>query len=78
MEWLNADQVAVRLGVARCTALELMHTMPHSVISGTVRKRIRVSDENLNAWMESHTAGGSTVSPRAGTAKGSKKKLRRR
>ena len=49
--WLNADQVAKRLGISRRTALALMYQMPHSVIGGTVRKRIRVSEGSLDAWM---------------------------
>ena len=51
MSWLNADQVAERLQISRRTALSLMYQMPHSVIGGTTRKRIRVSEESLDMWM---------------------------
>jgi len=73
--WLNADQVAERLSVSRRTALALMYQMPHSVISGTVKKRIRVSEGSLDAWM----VRKSNTMPRIETAStGSKKKLARR
>ena len=51
MSWLTADQVAERLQISRRTALSLMYQMPHSVIGGTTRKRIRVSEESLDMWM---------------------------
>lgn len=74
MIWLNADQVAQRLSVSRKTALNLMYQMPHSVIGGTVRKRIRVSEASLDAWMVRH----SNKLPVADFNTGSKKKLMRR
>lgn len=49
--WLDADQVAERLSISRRSALMLMHEMQHSVISGTVKQRIRVSEGSLEAWM---------------------------
>ena len=49
--WLNADQVAARLSVSKRTALSIMYQMPHSVIGGTVRKRIRVSEVSFETWM---------------------------
>ena len=55
--WLNADQVADRLGVARRTALILMQRMPHTVISGKERKRIRVSENQLEAWLIKNSTG---------------------
>ena len=49
--WLNADQVAARLSVSKRTALSIMYQMNYSVIGGTVRKRIRVSEGSLESWM---------------------------
>ena len=74
MVWLNADQVADRLQVSRRTAMSLMHQMPHSVIGGTVKKRIRVSDVSLDAWMLKR----SNKLPTEDRRTGSKKKLARR
>lgn len=51
MVWLDPDGVARRLRVCRRTAISLMYQMEHSVISGTSRKRIRVSEDALDAWM---------------------------
>lgn len=59
-QWLTAEQVAERLSVSRKTALCLMNQMPHSVIGGTVRKRIRVSETDLDSWMVKRS-NGSTV-----------------
>lgn len=73
--WLSPDQVAERLGVSRRTAMALMYQMPHSVIGGTVRKRIRVSEGSLDAWMVKR----SNKLPVADTVQtGSKRKLKRR
>ena len=74
MIWLNADDVAERLKISRRTALTLMYQMPHSVISGTVRKRIRVMDTALDAWMLKKSNG----LPKMDIQVGSKKKLKRR
>lgn len=73
--WLSPEQVAERLGVCRKTALALMHQMPHSVIGGTVKQRIRVSEQNLDLWMAKRSAGDSPV--RAVSA-GTHRKLERR
>ena len=73
--WLNPDDVAERLGVCRRTAMALMYQMNYSVIGGTARKRIRVSEDSLNVWMMKHSQG--TVEPRSGS-KGNTKKLARR
>ena len=75
MIWLNADQVADRLSISRRTALTIMQQMPHSVIGGTVRKRIRVSEDSLEAWMikKSNRLPGSYK-----VCTGSKKRLARR
>ena len=72
--WLNVEQVAEILNVSRKTALTLMYQMPHSVISGTVRKRIRVSEGSLEAWMMKQSNKVPVVSIHTG----SKRKLERR
>ena len=74
MIWLDADQVSERLRISRKTALALMYQMPHSVIGGTVRKRIRVSEDSLNTWMLKQSNKLPTVS----IAAGSRRKLQRR
>jgi len=75
MIWLNPDQVAERLSVSRRTAITLMYQMPHSVIGGTVKKRIRVAESSLDAWMVKK----SNALPSMGNnCVGSKKKLTRR
>lgn len=72
---LSPDDVAEKLGIARRTAMELMKTMPHSVICGRERKRIRVTEDALEQWLlkRSH---GVVVIGNMGT--GSKKRLERR
>ena len=72
--WLNAEQVADRLSVSKRTALMIMYQMPHTVISGTVRKRIRVSEGSLEAWMMKQSNKVPVVSIHTG----SKRKLERR
>lgn len=72
--WLGPDEVAERLGVARRTAISLMYQMPYSVISGTERKRIRVSEETLDSWVMKRTNG----KPPATKSVGSKRRLERR
>lgn len=73
--WLDPDGVAERLNVSRRTALTLMYQMPHSVIGGTVRKRIRVSETSLETWMMKQ----SNIIPKADSIKtGSKRRLDRR
>jgi len=74
--WLTPDDVAERLQVGRRTAMSMMAQMPHSVIGGTERKRIRVSEEALDTWMLKHSEGKPVVSNRA-TA-GCRRKLERR
>ena len=73
--WLNADQVAERLSVSRRTALTLMYQMPHSVIGGSVRKRIRVSEGSLDAWMVKQS---NRLPVTDATQTGSGRKLKRR
>lgn len=74
--WLGPDEVAKRLGVTRRTAMALMTQMPHSVISGRERKRIRVSEKDLDGWMVKRSTGA-TVSTVTGKL-GSNKRLARR
>lgn len=73
--WLNADQVADRLGIHRKTAMALMMQMNPVAISGNVRKRYRVSEESLDRWMVKHSIGKPPVSS---IATGTRKKLQRR
>jgi len=75
MVWLNADQVAERLGVARRTALGMMEQMQYVVISGTSKRRIRVSEDELNAWMMKRSVGRANAEIRC---TGTKAKLKRR
>jgi len=73
--YLNADQVADRLGVARRTAMAMMMEMNPIAISGTVKKRYRVTEESLERWMARKTIG----KPHTGSiSKGSNKRLARR
>ena len=72
--WLNAEQVADRLSVSKRTALSIMYQMPHTVISGSIRKRIRVSEGSLDAWMTRQ----SNKLPVVSINTGSKRKLERR
>ena len=73
--WLDASQVAERLGVCRRTALMLMYQMPHSVVGGTIKKRIRVSEGSLDAWMLKQSNKLPIVDS---VYTGSKRKLKRR
>ena len=74
--WLNPDQVAERIGVARRTAMTLMLEMNPVYISGSVRKRVRVSEESLDRWMIAHSVGKKSPVSRIST--GSTRKLQRR
>lgn len=73
--YLDPQQVADRLGVARSTAKTLMMEMNPVPILGTVRKRYRVSEENLNRWMDKNALGRPST---GNISRGSKKKLQRR
>ena len=73
--WMNADQVAERLGVCHRTALKIMYEMPHSVIGGKVKKRIRVSEGSLDAWMLKQS---NKLPVMDDVNTGSKKRLKRR
>ena len=72
--YLDPQEVADRLGVARRTAMELMMQMNPIAISGTVRRRYRVTEENLDRWMARRQIGKAS----GGTGFGSRKKLTRR
>ena len=73
--WLSPDDVADRLGIHRRTAMAMMYQMPHSVIGGTVRQRIRVSEQTFEAWMLKHSSGKPIL---ATVSTGSNRKLGRR
>ena len=72
--YLNPDQVAERLGVKRRTAMLLMMEMNPIPISGTVRKRYRVTEDSLERFIEKRMIGR----PKHSISKGSNKKLTRR
>ena len=73
--YLTPDDVAARLNVSRKTAKSLMMEMNPISITGTARKRYRVTEESLDAWMMRKTIG----KPKAGNnSNGSNKKLGRR
>lgn len=57
MKLLNKEQVAERLGVKPRTAATMMLQMNPVVISGTVRKQYRVTEENLERWMMKRMTG---------------------
>ena len=74
--WLNPTQVAERIGVARRTAMTMMLEMNPVYISGTVRKRMRVSEESLDKWMAAHAVGKKC--PISSVSTGTVRKLPRR
>ena len=49
--YLTADDVANRLHVSKKTAKALMMEMNPVAITGTVRKRYRVTEESLESWI---------------------------
>ena len=71
---LNADQVAERLGVAKRTAMSLMMEMNPVTISGSVRKRYRVTEDNLERFIMKRMQGKQET----GTVGMSRRKLARR
>ena len=73
IRYLDPQEVADRLGVARRTAMGLMMEMNPIAISGTVRKRYRVTEESLERWMMKRMTGR----PKA-VSMGSGKRLERR
>ena len=73
--YLDKFMVAERLGVQPKTAAAMMMEMNPIAISGTVRKRYRVTEENLERWIAKRMLGR----PRSGSfSKGSNKRLERR
>ena len=73
--YLDPQQVADRIGVARRTAMALMLEMNPICICGKTRKRYRVTEENLERWMAKRMTG----KPQTGSiSTGSRKKLTRR
>ena len=73
IRYLDPQDVADRLGVARRTAMALMMEMNPIPISGKTRMRYRVTEENLDRWMAKRTIGKPTS-----IEKGSNKRLERR
>ena len=76
MVWLSPKAVAERLDVSKRTAMIMMLDMNPVRISGKVRCRLRVSEENLDKWMAAHAVGKKSPVSVIGT--GSSKKLPRR
>ena len=74
--WLNKQQIADILGIHVKTAEKLMMEMHPVPISGNVRKRYRVSEQNLENWMLKHGGAKSVPNSKAGT--GTTRKLQRR
>lgn len=73
--YLDPQQVADRIGVARRTAMALMMQMNPIAVCGKTRKRYRVTEENLELWMAKHSLGRTKT---GGICTGSKRKLTRR
>ncbi len=67
--WLTPDDVADRLQIKRRTAIGLMYQMNYSVISGSTRKRIRVSEQAFESFMLKHSNGKQPISIGTGTPK---------
>jgi len=76
--WLTPDGVAERLGISRRTALVIMHEMPHSVLSGKTKQRLRVSEDALDAWMMKRTVGNYSGLAVVSKGTGSNKRFQRR
>lgn len=57
IRYLDAQQVADRLGVSRRTAMSMMLEMNPIAISGKTRIRYRVTEENMDRWMAKRTIG---------------------
>ena len=71
--YLDKNAVAERLGVQPRTAAALMMEMNPVIISGKTRKRIRVTEENLERWAMKKTLG----KPMRTVSTGNKKRLER-
>lgn len=74
IRYLDPQQVAERLGVARRTAMSLMMEMNPIAITGKTRMRYRVTEESLDRWMAKKTIGKPTVT----ISTGSRKRLERK
>ena len=74
IRYLDPQEVADRLGVARRTAMALMMEMNPIPICGKTRMRYRVTEESLDRWMAKRTIGKPTVN----ISTGSKKRLERK
>lgn len=72
---LDKYAVADRIGVQPKTAAALMMEMNPVVISGKVRKRYRVTEENLEQWVAKRMIGKKAA---GSILKGSKNRLERR
>ena len=57
IRYLDAKQVADRLGVSRRTAMSMMLEMNPIAISGKTRIRYRVTEENMDRWMAKRMIG---------------------
>ena len=57
IRYLDAQQVADRLGVSRRTAMSMMLEMNPIAISGKTRIRYRVTEENMDRWMAKRMIG---------------------
>jgi hypothetical protein len=75
MNLLTAEDIAGRLSIPVRSAKLLMQQMPHIVISGKERKRIRVSESQFASWLARKSTGKPVHE--IGTT-GSKRKLARR
>lgn len=73
IRYLDKNDVAERLGVKPKTAAGMMMEMNPIAISGTVRKRYRVTEESLERWMMKRMTGRQKA-----VSTGSSKKLERR
>ena len=73
--YLDKNEVASRLGIKPKTAATYMMEMNPIPISGTVRKRYRVTEENLEQWMLNRMIGKPV---KGSISKCSKKRLGRR
>ena len=67
--YLDKNDVAERLGVNPKTAASMMMEMNPIAISGTVRKRYRVTEENLERWVMKRMIGRQTAQHRTGGQK---------
>lgn len=71
---LDKEQVAVLLGVRPKTAAALMMEMNPIAVTGKVRHRYVVTEDNLEKWIIRKSVGRNQTGNRAG----SKKRLERR